>query len=454
MTCHRADDPGFLSLAPVQATPNRTDSLERRGSWTQAPRHSEPLRASFNAATGAVPGNDLPFGQRPARSRQRPPSDSRQRPASLARNAAGWPQRPAAFAARRRRHSEHGLRRWPRQPHGWRNGLRRSRQRRSLPFQGRPASLRARPPSFQQTTPQCLRVSRRCGCKVCAPLHRPGTRLHDLGTRQGQLTTSFKDGADVAQKGASKMDKCHLDSRRHRRACLAAGGWGSSPRAARASNRGTTLRAGSSAPSTTAVVEYGSAKKAELELRGGLPVVDTRFRELNQGDRARFSSRWGGRPGAVRRRSSRRRPGGHRNTSDDGSACGCILGRATSTSVSPISLVHHAAVRRAAPTRRKRALRSVPNRTDAGSTEDLRQAVVHYRALFFELLAPAAAEDRVQEPPRHAHVEHGNARLRRRPSLRRRAYAFARRPVSTPRDLHPRARPAEAERILQRRVHP
>jgi hypothetical protein len=165
-------------------------------------------------------------------------------------------------------------------------------------------------------------------------------------------------------------------------------------------HRGTELRGQFGPEYDRAVVEYGGAKKAERELaRRARRVEHFRFRELNAGDRARFSNR-----SAAIQAQFVDDPAGavlaaNELISDVMSARG-YPSRDFDQRVADLS-VHHAAV--VQHYRAAHALSAAPNRTDAGSTEDLRQAVVHYRSLFAELLAPAAAEDRVQEL-RHAHA--------------------------------------------------
>jgi hypothetical protein len=165
-------------------------------------------------------------------------------------------------------------------------------------------------------------------------------------------------------------------------------------------HRGTELRGQFGPEYDRAVVEYGGAKKAEHELaRRARRVEHFRFRELSNGDRARFSSRWG----AIQAQFVDDPGGavlGANELINDVMAARGYPSRDFDQRVADLS-VHHAAV--VQHYRAAHALSAAPNRTEAGTTEDLRQAVVHYRALFAELLAPTAAEDRVREL-RHAHV--------------------------------------------------
>jgi hypothetical protein len=147
-----------------------------------------------------------------------------------------------------------------------------------------------------------------------------------------------------------------------------------------------------------AVIQYGTHEKAERELaRRARRVEHFRFREMGNQDRARFQAQWSSiqaqfvdDPHAAAARAN--------VLIDDvmsarGYPSESFEERAADLSVFHAKVVEHY--------RAAHAL-AVPAGSRAATTEELRQALVHYRALFAELLEPATQA--VQRALRHAHA--------------------------------------------------
>ncbi len=139
-----------------------------------------------------------------------------------------------------------------------------------------------------------------------------------------------------------------------------------------------------------AVEEFGSPARAERELAARTRRVDhIEFHDLNDADRARFTSIWTGIQaqfvddpiaavtGANALIKEVMRARGY--PSDD------FEQRVADLSVDHAAVVQHY--------RAARAL-SESSRKGQGNTEDLRQAVVHYRALFADLLQESGSPSR------------------------------------------------------------
>jgi hypothetical protein len=146
-----------------------------------------------------------------------------------------------------------------------------------------------------------------------------------------------------------------------------------------------------------AVMYYGNVAKAERELaRRARRVRHFRFRELSDGDRARFATRWD----AIQTRFVDDPQAAVARANlliDDVMSARGYPSQDFEQRVADLS-VHHAAV-----VQHYRAAHAlvVPKGTGP-TTEELRQAVVHYHALFAELLAPATAAER--RTLRHSHA--------------------------------------------------
>ena len=146
-----------------------------------------------------------------------------------------------------------------------------------------------------------------------------------------------------------------------------------------------------------AVMQYGSVARAERELaRRARRVKHFRFRELSDGDRARFTTRWNAiqaqfvdDPQAATARANL--------LIDDVLSARGYPSQDFDQRVADLS-VHHAPV-----VQHYRAAHALVVPAGTGpTTEELRQAVVHYHALFAELLVPAAAHERGRL--RHVHA--------------------------------------------------
>jgi hypothetical protein len=146
-----------------------------------------------------------------------------------------------------------------------------------------------------------------------------------------------------------------------------------------------------------AIREFGSPAKAERELVARSRRVDRiRFRELSDADRARFTSEWSRIQGLFVDDPGAAVAGANdlikevmraRGYPSDG-----FDQRAADLSVDHPEVVQHY--------RAARELSSATSGTES-TTEERRQAVVHYRVLFADLLQPST-----ESPPslRHAHV--------------------------------------------------
>ncbi len=154
--------------------------------------------------------------------------------------------------------------------------------------------------------------------------------------------------------------------------------------------RGAELREKFGPEYDRAVEQYGSPARAERELAARTRRVEhLRFRELNQADRARFASAWSriqgqfvdDPSGAVLAANELikevMRARGY--PSDD------FEQRVADLSVDHAGVVQH-----------YRAARALAESSRNGQvhTEELRQAVVHYRALFADLLQEPGASQR------------------------------------------------------------
>jgi hypothetical protein len=136
------------------------------------------------------------------------------------------------------------------------------------------------------------------------------------------------------------------------------------------------------------VRQYGSPARAERELAARAQrVKHFRFRELSEVDRARFAARWS----SIQARFVDDPLGAVADANDLISEVMAVRGypsRGFEQRVADLS-VHHAAV-----VQHYRAADGLtqPTGTPERDTENLRQAVVHYRALFAELLQENEAE--------------------------------------------------------------
>ncbi len=161
--------------------------------------------------------------------------------------------------------------------------------------------------------------------------------------------------------------------------------------------RGAELRERFGPEYDRAVEQYGSPARAERELAARTRRVEhLRFRELNQADRARFASAWSriqgqfvdDPSGAVLAANDLikevMRARGY--PSDD------FEQRVADLSVDHAGVVQH-----------YRAARALAESSRNGQvhTEELRQAVVHYRAMFADLLQEPGAS---QRPLRELHA--------------------------------------------------
>jgi hypothetical protein len=155
----------------------------------------------------------------------------------------------------------------------------------------------------------------------------------------------------------------------------------------RATVRSVALRQRFGPEYERAVEEYGSEARAERELAARARRVDRfSFHPLGEADRARFAASWstiqgqfvddpaGAAVHANQLIKEVMRARGYPNDDFDQ--------RVADLSVDHAAVVQHY--------RAARAL-SAPGRNGTIATEDLRQAVVHYRALFADLLAEPAA---------------------------------------------------------------
>jgi hypothetical protein len=161
--------------------------------------------------------------------------------------------------------------------------------------------------------------------------------------------------------------------------------------------RGAELRERFGPEYDRAVEQYGSPARAERELAARTRRVEhLHFRELNQADRARFASAWtriqgqfvddpsGAVVSANELIKEVMRARGY--PSDD------FEQRVADLSVDHAGVIQHY--------RAARAL-SESSRNGQVHTEELRQAVVHYRALFADLLQESGAS---QRPLRELHA--------------------------------------------------
>jgi hypothetical protein len=146
-----------------------------------------------------------------------------------------------------------------------------------------------------------------------------------------------------------------------------------------------------------AVMQYGSPVKAERELaRRARRVEHFRFRVLSDGDRARFAARWDSiqaqfvdDPHAAAARAN--------VLIDDVMSARGYPSQSFDQRVADLSVYHAVVVQHY---RAAHAL-VAPSGSRAPSTAELRQALVHYRALFAELLGPVADQ---RGALRHAHA--------------------------------------------------
>jgi len=147
-----------------------------------------------------------------------------------------------------------------------------------------------------------------------------------------------------------------------------------------------------------AVMQYGTHAKAERELaRRARRVEHFRFRTLSEDDRARFAAQWSAiqaqfvdDPHAAAARAN--------VLIDDVMSARGYPSESYDERVADLSVYHAPVVEHF---RAAHAL-AVPTGSRVPSTEELRQALVHYRALFAELLAPATVAE--QRTLRHAHA--------------------------------------------------
>jgi hypothetical protein len=145
-----------------------------------------------------------------------------------------------------------------------------------------------------------------------------------------------------------------------------------------------------------AVLEFGSPARAERDLVARTRRVEhLRFRELSDADRARFASAWSGIQGQFVDDPSAAVVAANELIKEVMRARGYPLDdfdqRVADLSVDHAAVVQHY--------RAARAL-SESSRNGQVNTEDLRQAVVHYRALFADLLQESGS------PPRFLHELH------------------------------------------------
>jgi hypothetical protein len=148
-----------------------------------------------------------------------------------------------------------------------------------------------------------------------------------------------------------------------------------------------------------AVQEFGSPVRAERELAARTRRIDhIQFRELNQADRARFASTWSG----IQRQFVDDPRGAVMGANElikevmraRGYPADDFEHRVADLSVEHANVVQHY--------RAARAL-SESSREGQAQTEELRQAVVHYHALFADLLRePGAASATVTRSSRVA----------------------------------------------------
>jgi FtsZ-interacting cell division protein ZipA len=146
-----------------------------------------------------------------------------------------------------------------------------------------------------------------------------------------------------------------------------------------------------------AVQEHGSAAKAERELAARARRVERiSFRELSDGDRARFTSSWSRIQEQFVDDPHVAVAGANQLIKEVMQARGYpsdgFEQRAADLSVDHPDVVQHY--------RAARAL-AESDRDRQATTEELRQAVVHYRVLFADLLQPPAG---VARPLREAHA--------------------------------------------------
>jgi hypothetical protein len=147
------------------------------------------------------------------------------------------------------------------------------------------------------------------------------------------------------------------------------------------------------------VEKMGSRARAEAELaRRGKRVDGFAIRPLNEADRARFASEWGQIQTRFVDRPQEAVASAHRLVVEVMNTRGYPLEedaqlRADLSAGVPHAVEHY---------RQARAI-AERNETGAASTEDLRQAVVHYRELFKALLAAEDQGSPRSEPTAEVH---------------------------------------------------